>query len=303
MKKNNLLIPLIPTLILILIVVVSFLTGSRYNPDYSGPYQVEVIDYEDSKIQIKTRICFPVMNDYGKYSTGKVLNNISNFSTMMSNLHSLNFINLASLIISQHSNHKSLAIQTRSKFPVIIIPSGITHLNTERAELEKELCSHGFITVVNGICTDTGKIEPISNLDKQMIEEVITRLEAMNELDAENNSMMDLSQIGVMQNQIEEISLINNINDDRIKAIICCDMESGSLYFPETSKSDHRNSFSHHKQSNKPVHFTRTYIKITKYIWNGITEHMELHGFNKRPMAKAIINTVNRIQNRFQQRK
>jgi len=136
-----------------------------------------------------------------------------------------------------------------------------------------------------------------------MIEDLITQLEVINQMDSGINSVMDLSMIGIMQNQVEKITLIDNISDNRIKAIVCCDAASRKLHFPEPSGSNNADFFSHHKQSKEQVHFTRVYLKITKYIWNGFTDHMESHGFNKRPIAKAIINTINNIQNRFQQRK
>ena len=254
MKKNNLLIPLIPILILILIVVISFLYGSRYSPGYSGPYQVEVIDYEDPDIKTKTRICFPVMEDHTKYLSGKMLNNISNFSSMVANLQGLNWMNFASLILSRHSNYKSIGIQNRSKFPVIILSSNITHLNTEKVELAKELCSHGFITVINGNCIDPGKIKPITDPDKQKIGDVIKQLETINQLDPASNGMMDLSIIGILNNKIEEITLINNIVDHRIKAIVSCDIESGKLFFPGSKES-----FVHHRQKTKHFQLHKPY--------------------------------------------
>ena len=298
MKKNNLLIPLIPILILILIVVISFVYGSRYSAGYSGPYKVKVIEYEGQNTQTITRICFPVVEDQSKYSSGQMLNNISNFSSMMANLQGLNWINLASLILSRHSNYQSINLQSRSKFPVIILSSKITDLNTEKVEMAKELCSHGFITVMNRICIDAGKIKPVADQNRQKIGDIIKQLKIINQSDAEHNGIMDLSMIGILKNKIEEITPITNIDDCRIKAIVSCDIESGLLYFPESKES-----FIHHRQRTKPFYFTRVYINVTKYIWTGVTENMERYKFKERPIAKSIVNVVNSVRNRFQQRK
>lgn len=317
MRKKNLLIALIPVLVMILIIVISFLAGSRYDPEYSGPYQISVVEYnnqhhaffennatnEDGILITKLKIHYPILKDHLKYSTGQVLNNVSNFSSVMSNLQGLNWINWTSLILSQHANYKANSIQHRSLFPVIILPSDMIHLNTGKVDLAKELCSHGFITVISGTTYIENSIKSIESNNGQMIEEVIAQIEKINDADPENRGMMDLSKIGVLRNQFDEITLIRNIEDQRIKAIVNCDMETGQLHFPESSDHSVKSSFTNRKHKMNPFNFSRAVMKITKHIWVGATENMELNRFSERPVAKSVIRMINRIRDRFQQKK
>jgi len=303
-NKVRLFIIIAVPVILVITMVVMFFTYDR-SAELTGDFHVNTVllrsndlpenvfntsdEYPFKNIGIK--IWYPSTDPISDLPADYLLKNISNASTLIANMTGSFWINFTSLFFSQHASAQTFINYKDYGFPVIILSEDLKSINTQKHHLSEKLASNGFVVVMISSEDSPEKNPDNYQLAKNRILYVVDRLSRIKFTGIDSDVQLDMENIGILESHDESISLVNKIEDARIKGIVYYNSENLDLFIPESSRKSHGNI-----QRSKHIGFTKSYILVSRKAFDAANKCAKQLGFAEGRFARFLKNGLNRIK-------